>query len=614
MLRPAKARWFELLTSREDLAAILRCLAMTGQIELQSHSTVSAPNFLPALRGALDEYRRFAQRYAHYCPAASSAHNLSQREPQDIADEALRHLRSWATAADPLIARRQRLAHEQSDLEELHRMLSEPGLPLPDLGLFCCAGPILTSRLYLLDHPSCALASPPAVLIQRIQLSSRLYLLALGSSDQMTALDERLTLLKARRLQIPSGLDATQNAAFAQIAARIRQITNELQKLDARLDLLREEHSLLSALADLQFIEWVVAHVPDLALTEHFAWVTGWTSDLSGRRVDSALGRAHLKYLLRYPDAPGDLTQPVVLRNLRWVQPFEMFSRLLGAPAAGEADPSPMVALIAPVMFGFMFGDVGQGAVLVIAGVALRKRYPATALLISGGMASMVFGCLFGSVFAREDLIPALWLQPMNRPLPLLGASLGFGACVLLAGMGLDAIQHYWSGQARAWWATRAGLVLSYLGILGAVFDLRMIWAVPAGLAWCWMGEMASLPSGRLERLGTAIGESMETLLQLLVNTISFVRVGAFALAHAGLASALNGVAAAVGSRPGSTLVLLLGNLVVIAVEGLIVGIQTTRLILFEFFIRFLRGSGRPFRPLSVQTAQPPSQLARKSP
>jgi len=90
------------------------------------------------------------------------------------------------------------------------------------------------------------------------------------------------------------------------------------------------------------------------------------------------------------------------------------------------------------------------------------------------------------------------------------------------------------------------------------------------------------------------------------VNTISFVRVGAFALAHAGLAAAINGIVAGIGPRPLALMTLAIGNLLVIAIEGLVVGIQTTRLILFEFFIRFLKAAGRPFRPLPVPSTGAP--------
>ncbi len=151
------------------------------------------------------------------------------------------------------------------------------------------------------------------------------------------------------------------------------------------------------------------------------------------------------------------MVRPVVLRNPRWAQPFELFSRLLGMPSASEADPSRLLAFVAPLMFGYMFADVGQGAVLIVAGAALRRRFPATELLIPGGTAAIVFGFLFGSVFANEQILPALWLRPLDRPLVMLEVSLAFGACVILLGLALDAVQHHWSGRGAEWWANARG-------------------------------------------------------------------------------------------------------------------------------------------------------------
>jgi V/A-type H+-transporting ATPase subunit I len=91
-----------------------------------------------------------------------------------------------------------------------------------------------------------------------------------------------------------------------------------------------------------------------------------------------------------------------------------------------------------------------------------------------------------------------------------------------------------------------------------------------------------------------------------LVNTLSFARVGAFALAHAALSAAVTSMADSVGSLPIALSIMVLGNLLIILLEGLVASVQTTRLVLFEFFNRFLRGTGRVFRPLPP----PPSLVA----
>ena len=106
------------------------------------------------------------------------------------------------------------------------------------------------------------------------------------------------------------------------------------------------------------------------------------------------------------------------------------------------------------------------------------------------------------------------------------------------------------------------------------------------------------LVSRRWYMLFGALGKLLEDGVRLLVNTVSFMRVGAFALAHAGLSSALVLLSESSSSVLGSILIILFGNALIIVLEGLIVSIQTTRLVLFEFFVRFFQGAGRPFRPL----------------
>ena len=616
-LRPAMAKWFELLIARDELTAALECLADTGAVELQTHSDTSAAVLLPALRAALDEYKRLARRYGEYWPQPARELAQRAREPEEIAAAALRQLRSWAADADPLIDRLQKLAHERTELQLLQRMLSQPGGELPDLKLFAQAGPVLASRAYVLPAAPRALGVPPSVLAQTIARGEESYLLAVGPAGQIAVLDDTLGVHKARRFVLPPDLPAERDAAQAHIGTRLATIAVESQALESKLAEFNRAHELGAALADLDFIDWLVQNVPPLAFTEHFAWITGWTSDLIGGRLQAVLDRQPLHYLLRFPAAPQEFVRPVVLRNPRWAQPFELFARLLGMPSASEADPSRLLAFVAPLMFGFMFADVGQGVVLCLVGAALRRRFPATELLISGGTAAILFGFLFGSVFASDEILPALWLHPLDRPLVMLEVSLAFGAGVILLGLALDAVQHFWSGRGAEWWSKSAGLVLCYVGMICTPIDRRALWALAAGLGWYLIGSALLASSNRLRQLGTAAGEALEALLQLAINTVSFVRIGAFALAHAGLDSAVAGLAgslgAAAGARPAAWPMLIVGNALIITIEGLVVGIQTTRLVLFEFFIRFLRGSGRPFRPLPMPAAADPDSSARTS-
>jgi V/A-type H+-transporting ATPase subunit I len=120
---------------------------------------------------------------------------------------------------------------------------------------------------------------------------------------------------------------------------------------------------------------------------------------------------------------------------------------------------------------------------------------------------------------------------------------------------------------------------------------------VAAAAAVCFCAGHAVHARRAMAALG-AIGELVEKTLQILINTLSFARVGAFALAHAGLSSAIVALMDAAPGTAAKALVLVLGNAVVIVLEAMVVSIQTTRLVLFEFFTRFMQGTGRAFRPL----------------
>jgi V/A-type H+-transporting ATPase subunit I len=178
---------------------------------------------------------------------------------------------------------------------------------------------------------------------------------------------------------------------------------------------------------------------------------------------------------------------------------------------------------------------------------------------------------------------------------------LAFGVLLLSLGQLLAGLGALWRGQVSRWLATDLGFLIFYLGVIGLLAGLPSGAVVALGLLW--YGAGAFLVHRRLLGTLAAAGHLLESTLQILVNTLSFARVGAFALAHAALSDALVTMARVPESAILGLLILVLGNVVVIALEGLVVSIQTTRLVLFEFFNRFLRGGGRVFRPLPAPPA-----------
>jgi len=311
---------------------------------------------------------------------------------------------------------------------------------------------------------------------------------------------------------------------------------------------------------------------------------------------------------LHFAAPPKDATAPLLLVNPWWAKPFEIFSRALGMPASYEADPTMLLAVTVPLMFGYMFGDLGQGLVLATGAFLLRKRFPIARLFVAGGLMAALFGIAFGSVFSIEHLLHPLWLSPLEQPLVVLGVPLVFGAGLLVLGQLFNAIEAYWRGRFRHWLAVDAGQLVAYLGILAGIFS-PLGFAI-AGAAFLLACAGGALVDKRVDAFFTTMGELVERTIQLLVNTLSFARVGAFALAHAGLSAAVVALMESSENAALRALVLVLGNVVILALETLVVAIQTTRLVLFEFFTKFLVAEGRPFRPLPVPPFMPQESQA----
>ena len=610
-LRPASANWFELLVMREDLAAAMGVLASSRCVELQSHGEARAPMLMPECRELLEEFDELERTYRHHWPPPSPHEHDDRAEPYNMLQRALERLRRWAADAREVVERLERLIERRGDQDLLLEMLRDAE-SLPDLGQFSRAGPMLESGLFLLGSGDWPSSLPGTVIAQRVALPERRFLLAVGLPDEMAELEHQLHAQRARRLTLPEDLPPQAADAEAAMHERLFETRRGIEDAQQVLRNLHNRHDVADALADALFVRWYVNSVPELSATENFAWISGWTSLDDEADLQELLAEASVKGLLQLTEAPSGFEAPLLLKNPRWMRPFELFTRMLGIPAAGEADPTRVVAIATPLMFGYMFGDVGHGTVLLVAGFLLQQRYPALRLLIYGGVMSILFGFAFGSVFAMENVIPALWVHPIEEPVLMLLVPMAGGAVLLLIGMCLDALQSYWQRKGRYWWETGAGLMLCYVAMLASIWEPRMLWLALIGALWFIVGHAIVSPAHRLRAAGGAAAEFVESTLQLVVNTVSFVRVGAFALAHAGLSMAVVGLSDATTSVLFTVIILLLGNVLIIALEGLVVSIQTTRLVLFEFFIRFLHGEGRPFRPLAPLITTPPPKHRRQ--
>ena len=600
MLRPRPARWFEILAARDDATLVLEALARTGAVELEARHGLPLTDVLSGVVPLHAQFLELQTRYRAYWPEPAQCKPSSFPEPPvTTLQRCLATLRAWATEAEPLIRTQQQAQALEAELRlwqpVLAAMRAAPGL--------AAAGPWLGVRLVVLPpHADLAslLAAVPGLVLAPLAADEPTPLLVAGTPEALQALAEAVTALKGSLHALPPWLQADAAANEAEAARRLATTQQQLRATQDALHALAQRHTLATALGDAQRLHWMLQNVQALESGELLCWLTGWASDATGARLARALQQSGARALLRFAAPPPELRAPMLLDNPPWARPFELFSRAMGVPAANEADASPLLALAVPLMFGYMFGDLGQGLVLAAAGFWGRKRWPVARLLMVGGMAAAIFGLVFGAVFGLHGVIPALWLHPLEQPLPVLLTPVFGGVVLLTLGLLLDALSARWRGAGARWWRTDAALLLLYLSLVAALWWPQALGLAAFALLWfcaghgaAQRGTQAALAAGL-----AALGEAFEKTFQILINTLSFARVGAFALAHAGLSSAILVLMNAADSLVAKALVLVLGNVVVIVLEVMVVSIQTTRLVLFEFFTRFMQAQGRAFRPL----------------
>ena len=603
MLRPRAARWFEVLAARDDATLVLEALARTGAVELEARETARLPVAFEEVLPLLAQYVELAARYRAYWPAVEACRPSAFPEPPVATlQRSLGIVQAWAHDSEPVIRALQRNESELAELRLWQPLLEVLARRAVDPGLLAGAGPWLAVRLFVLPAgctpESVAAARGDALdtLACALEIDGTTHLLVAGATAALEASAQAVVAQKGSVHAVPSWVSSDLELNRAHVGRRLDALAAETAQLRATLASHDERHGLACALGDAYRLQWVLHNVHALEAGDLLCWVTGWSSAPRLAALARPLEACGARALLHGAPAPVGARAPLLLSNPRWARPFELFSRAFGMPSSNEADPSALLAIAVPLMFGYMFGDVGQGLVLAAVGGWLRKRYAVARLLMVGGLTATVFGFLFGSVFSLHGVVPALWLHPFDAPLTLLLAPLAGGVVLLTLGLVLNALEAWWSGEMRRWLLAEAALIVVYLGLLAAFVDPAGLVAAALGVAWFCAGR--ALLERRVGAAFAAIGEALEKTLQILVNTLSFARVGAFALAHAGLSSAVVTLADAADLGIVKFAILVVGNALVIVLEAMVVSIQTTRLVLFEFFARFMQGQGRAFRPL----------------
>jgi V/A-type H+-transporting ATPase subunit I len=457
--------------------------------------------------------------------------------------------------------------------------------------------------------------------------------------EQYSKISAIFSSLHFAKTYIPDDCAGTPNDVYLELQDTIKDHKKQLESLDLSFNetLASNKEKLLCANARLEKSSYnydlrKLAAIESKESEERFI-LCGWISDKDCAVLAKELEQEPEVYCIVNDNNDSTLsTPPTKLKNPAIFRPFEMFVRMYGLPAYNEMDPTLFIALTYSFIFGVMFGDVGQGLCLCIGGFLLYrfKKMNLAAIVSCCGIFSTIFGFMFGSFFGFEDILQPLWLRPGIKmsTLPFIGrmntilvVTIAFGMGVILFSMVLhiiNAIKAHQISDALFDANGAAGLVF-YASLtlvivlfmtgrtLPASILLVVMFGVPLLLIACkepitnmLLHKKELIEGGPVMFVVQTFFELFEVLLSYLSNTISFVRVGAFAISHAAMMEVVLMLA---GAESGNTSwpVIVLGNIFVCCLEGLIVGIQVLRLEYYEMFSRFYKGTGREFKPYKVK-------------
>lgn len=495
--------------------------------------------------------------------------------------------------------------------------------------------------------------------------------LVASSKKGRFAMDSELKKQEFAQTDLPKNLQATPSETVNQLRVRYAAIPEELNRVRERKNVYRETFGAsLRSLAASYLMADVIADIKNrLVATQNARMLSGWLPDRSVSRFVSDLDmltEGRIAVICRDPwEAPGVIEGrekiPVKLKHGRFARGFQPLVFSYGAPLYGTIDPTSITAFFFTLLFAIMFGDVGQGFVLLLLGLIagnpkiglLAKQRHFASPLKAIGIASMFTGLLYGSVFSNEELLHvptelftgwlsgtspgrALGIEPSHTILNLMphadnmGKIFAFFGCTVAIGVLLNSLGliinimnkcslHKWeaaffsktglAGLAFFWYAVSiavravirkgkfdfsavdaAGLVVPILFIVFGHLIMRIA-----------SGKRPLFEEGLFAFIMEGIVEILETLSSYISNTVSFLRVGAFALSHAVLSFIIWTMADKVGAAPLGSLwgaiIIVFGNAVIILLEGMIVAIQVTRLQYYEFFSKFFTETGTPWSP-----------------
>ena len=538
-----------------------------------------------------------------------------------------------------------KIAAQQKQLEQMENTLKQLE-PVADIGLDIS---LIRNPRYLfstigmmpaenVDRMQTSLSRIPFVFLQLREDAKRAVVWLVGSRKNADILERAARSAYLNPLVLPDDYQGTPAEIIAQLRQEIQDAHQKIAELKKEITRLNEVHheQLQSLLWEVRASRMMTDAIVRYGKMRYTYLIVGWLVSSAipefTRKLKLISKETLLETIPTRRDGPNQEV-PVSLGHRPILRPFQMLVTTYAQPRYDELDPTLLMTITFPLLFGAMFGDIGHG--LLLAGLgwlissgklkALRSLASLGGLIVACGLVSTLFGVIYGSVFGREDILHALWIAPMENIMTILITAIGVGAVLLSIGY-LLGIYNAWRRRDIGYMLVHpkgiAGLVLywSLLGLaVGALSPDMMpipsvvfiILAVISGILVTLSELFEHLITGHRPLLAEGPGayaiqaffELFETLISMLSNTLSYVRVGAFAVAHGFLTAAVYMIGGLVSTEYGVGwwIVAVFGTLFVVGFEGLIVGIQTMRLEYYEFFSKFFNGGGLRFQPLTVQ-------------
>lgn len=478
------------------------------------------------------------------------------------------------------------------------------------------------------------------VLVKASETAQKVSLLAVVLKKDKSLLDKILKEVGFEALMAPKGVGVSEKA-MEEIDRSIMSREKDLKDNDKKVNDFRDKYAnLIKNTYSKYHMEQLILSAYDYySCTGEAVIISGWvpfdkTEILKEQIASLTQGRC----VVEENDAntvekviTGETQVPVKIKERKIVSSFIGVIENFGIPKYNTVDPTFFAAFTFLFIFGFMFGDVGHGLVLILLGLFIslkfstKKEIMRTGRVVSGcGISSLIFGFLYGSIFGVETLLPHLWVSPMHDTGKFFKGAITVGVVIISLGVILNIINKFRNKEYIEGILGRLGIagILFYWGALAlAVRFLLNIAVVPETVLYGIVLVCLLMLFGKnivLKLTGHGHGdeswvvvifenfiEMLELLIGYLTGTISFIRIAAFALSHVGLFTAvfmLSDMASEFsGGEIVSWLILIFGNILIICFEGIIVAIQSLRLEYYEFFGKFFVDGGVKFDPIKVK-------------